>query len=296
MDCKQFKSILESADTLGVPAELKEHGKSCPSCARLLEAQERMALGLEINRRAVRAPDLTAHIMQRVSQEKPSASDSPSLIERLIALVAPKTPFASSVFYVAAGVVIVALCHAVIDRGSELQDLRRHHAWRMVSAEGSISGVSPDAKTKGVAFGTRLACEAGATARVELGDRFRLTLNGAKAVLASGQVDLESGSIDADIVHIPNVVPFLIKTPHADVTDIGTVFTVTVLNGSTTVRLHSGEVRITSAATHESRELKPSEELTIGSGGFVHPRSPVSKDPATVPVAPDFRRIQPPDE
>lgn len=296
MDCKQFKSILEAADTLGVPAELKEHGKSCPSCARLLEAQERMALGLEINRRAFRTPDLTGRIMQRVALEKPAASDSPGWLERLIALVTPKTPFASSVFYVAAGIAIVALCHSVIDRGSELQDLRRHHAWRMVSAEGRVLGVTPDTKKKGIAFGTRLDCEAGANVRVELGDRFRLSLSGAKAVLASGQVDLESGSIEANIVHFPNAAPFLIKTPHADVTDIGTVFTVTVLNGSTTVSLRTGAVRITSVATHEARELKPSEELTIGSGGFVHPRSPVSKDPATAPVDPDFRRIQPPDE
>ncbi|HOT27539.1 MAG TPA: FecR domain-containing protein [Candidatus Ozemobacteraceae bacterium] len=296
MDCKQFRSILEAADTLGVPAELKQHAATCASCARLLEAQERMSIGLEINRRAVHAPDLTARIMRRVAQEKPAASDSPGWLERLVALVTPKTAFASSVFYVAAGVVIVALSHAVIDRGSELQDLRRHHAWRMVSAEGRISGASPDAKTKGVAFGTRLACEDGATARVELGDRFRLSLNGANAVLASGQVDLESGSIDADIVHVPNAVPFLIKTPHADVTDIGTTFTVTVLNGSTTVSLRTGAVRVTSSATHESRELKPSENLTVGSDGFVHPKFPVSKDPATAPVDPDFRRIQPPDE
>lgn len=296
MDCKQFRNILEAADTLGVPAELKEHAAACVACSRLLEAQERMSLGLEINRRAIRVPDLTTRIMQRVAKEKPAASDSPGWLERLITLVTPKTPFASSVFYVAAGVIIVALCHAVIDRGSELQDLRRHHAWRMVSAEGSITGVSSDAKTKGIAFGTRLDCEAGATARVEFDGRFRLSLNGAKAVLASGQVDLESGSIDANIEHVPNAAPFLIKTPHADITDIGTTFTVTVMNGSTTVTLRTGAVRITSAATHEARELKPSEELTVGSAGFVHTRSPVSKDPATAPVSPDFRRIQPPDE
>lgn len=296
MDCKQFKSLLETTDMLGVPAELKEHGMSCPSCAGLLEAQERMTLGLEINRRAVRPPDLSARIMKRIAQEKPTTSGSPDWLERLIALVTPKTPFASSIFYVVAGVIIVALCHAVIDRGSELQELRRHHAWRMVSTEGRISGVPSDAKTKGLPFGTLLDGEAGAIARIELADRFRLSLNGAKAILASGQIDLESGSINADIGHIPNAVPFLIKTPHADVTDIGTAFTVTVLNGSTTVSLRSGVVRITSSATHESRELKPSEELTVGSAGFIHPRPVVSKNPATAPVDPDFRRIQPPDE
>ncbi|OQA05513.1 MAG: fec operon regulator FecR [bacterium ADurb.Bin374] len=296
MDCKQFRNILEAADTLGVPAELKEHAATCVSCTRLLEAQERMSLGLEINRRAVRVPDLTARIMKRAAQEKPTSSDSSGWIERLVALVTPRTPFASSVFYVAAGVVIVALCHSIIDRGSELQDLRRHHAWRMVSTEGHISGMSPEAKTKGIAFGTRLDCEPGATANIELGERFRISLNGVKAVLASGQVDLESGSIEANIEHVPNGVPFLIKTPHADVTDIGTEFTVTVLDGSTTVSLRTGAVRITSASTHEARELKASEELTIGSAGFVQSRSPVSKDPATAPVSPDFRRIQPPDE
>lgn len=296
MDCREFKTSLEASDSLAVSAELKAHAGSCAACRKILEAHERMSLGLEVNRRAVSTPDLTPRIMQRIAQQKPEPSDSTTWVERLVALLTPTTPLKSSLFYVTAGVVIVALCHTVIDRGNKLQDLRQKHSWRMVSSEGRISGVAPGSKDSGIVFGTRIECEAGANARVEFGDRFRISLNEARAVLASGQIDLESGSVVADITHDPNALPFLIRTPHANIENNGARFTVTVLNGSSTVQLHSGRLKVTAAGNHQSREMSPSDKLTLSRGGFEHSRSPVLSDPATYTDSPDFRRVQPPEE
>lgn len=296
MDCKEFKNSLEAADSLAISAELKEHGSSCASCKRLLEAQKRMSLGLEINRRAVSPPDLTSRIMQRIAHQKAETSDSTSWFEQIFTLLTPNTPLKSSLFSVAAGVVLVTLCYTVIDRGSELQSLRQKHSWRMVSSEGRISGITAGSKDVDIAFGTRIECQAGANARVELGDRFRVSLHEARAVLASGQIHLESGSVEADITHAANELPFLIRTPHADIEDIGTRFTVTVMNGSSSVQLHSGRLKVTALGTHQSREMNPPERLTISPDGFEHHKTSVSPDPATYSTSPDFRRIQSPDE
>ncbi len=207
MDCKEFKTKLEAIDTLFVPADVAEHGMNCALCRNLLDAQERMTLGLKINRHAVQSPDLTALIMEKVSHQKPDEAPTKSLFEKLIGWLAPTTPLKSSLFYGAAGILLFALCHAVIDRGVALRELKRQPSWRLVSSEGRIHGALGDPKIP-IPFGTRIECDTGAAANFAFGDRLRVSLHEARVTLASGQVDIETGVVEADITHVNGVSGF----------------------------------------------------------------------------------------
>jgi len=295
MDCQEFKNRLETIDTLSVPAELKEHGRNCVTCKKVLDTQERMTLGLKINRYAVQSPDLTARIMEKISHQKPEEADSKSLFERIATWIAPNTPLKSLLFYGTAGILIFALCHAIIDRGGELRALRQQHSWRLVSSEGLVHGIATGSIAP-IPSGTRIECDPGAAASLAFGNRFRVSLHEAHVTLASGQIDIVTGVVEADITHIPTGHPIFIRTPHAEVEDIGTRFTVSVKNGSSAIVLHEGRLKVTATSNHQTRAMNPQDRVVIGSKGFEAVTGHESVLQATYTVSPDFIRQQTPDE
>ncbi|HOY67256.1 MAG TPA: hypothetical protein PLP29_10215 [Candidatus Ozemobacteraceae bacterium] len=298
MDCREFKTRLETEETLSVPAALSEHAARCPACAKLLAAQERLRIGIEINRRAVRPPDLSPRIMERIARQKPEQSDEPGLIERLVALISPNTPIRSMVYYGAAGLIIFALSHAVIERAVELRRQKAAPvAWTLVSSRGALTLPAGAEVGRPIPSDTTITCEKDAEGRFAFGSFCRIQLHSARATLASGAVHIESGVLEAELTRGPGDAQMRFSTPHAEIMDIGTRFTVTVADGSSTIDLQDGRLRVTSTADRQSRDMIVPGRLTIQTSGFSKPDTPIpSPASASTPDSPEFHRQQAPEE
>ncbi len=90
--------------------------------------------------------------------------------------------------------------------------------------------------------------------------------------------------------------PVFLRTPHAEIEDIGTRFIVAVKNGSSSIVLQEGRLKVTATSDHQIREMNPHDRLIIGSKGFETDSGHESALPGTYTVSPDFIKQQTPDE
>ncbi|HEY9070063.1 MAG TPA: hypothetical protein VIV61_07375 [Candidatus Ozemobacteraceae bacterium] len=296
MDCREFKARLETEESLSVPAALKEHAAQCHGCARLLAAQERLRIGIEINRRAVCPPDLSSRIMERIARQNPETTGEPGLFERLVLLLSPSTPVRSMLYYGTAGIIIFALCHAVIERSVELRRQKLSPGWTLTSTRGPLSLPAGTAIGSRLPADTVITCGNDGEGQLIYGSFCRIRLYSARATLASAGIRLESGTLDAELARKPGDAQIQFSTPHAEIVDIGTHFSVTVADGSSSVVLHDGRLRVTASADRESREMVVPGRLTILPAGFQKPDVPAPATPASSPASPEFHRQQAPEE
>jgi len=120
--------------------------------------------------------------------------------------------------------------------------------------------------------GDRIRVPAGVSAAVRYPDGTRLgagpdsdvTLEGGAG--AAKRVTLRAGALDADVAPQPEGLPMVLVTPQAEITVLGTSFSVAVEGGATRLDVTVGKVRLTQSAGGGSVEVASGQFIVAAAG------------------------------
>ncbi len=281
MHCQEFRSHLDSLDSLAIPGPLLDHAKACPDCQALLRADRKVSGSLTVIDRATPAVDLTPRIMAAIAREPAPREGDDSPFERLMQILFPDTLVKKSL-----ALAFCLLILAILARETVLRPTppAAEPAWEM-----ALLAFDPaQVPAPWAAHPASIALPRGQTVKPGAGSRVVLTLPGrARAEIADGEFAphaagfrLLSGRAEVQVEKTSPLTPFTIGTPFAEVAVIGTRFTLELSAADLQVSVSEGRVRVVHSAG--LREVGPGDSLVVGAAGFLAPAPALSPGAADV--------------
>lgn len=147
------------------------------------------------------------------------------------------------------------------------------------------SGELPTADGSRLGPGTLRLVEGLATLRFDSGAEVMLEAPASLTLVDSMNCELRKGTAVSDIPD--SALGFRIKTPSADVVDYGTLFAVSVHEGTgeTHTQVMEGRVQVEYAASDEVVELKTGQRNTVVGETMGEAKESAEQEPRTIPVA-----------
>ena len=275
MNCHESQQLLETREQLSLPVECEAHARGCPACLKKLELHRRMIDGLLVVRAACRPPDLAGAIVAKIQSRVSAPEPLVEKLRRWWQFVSPTTPLKASVFYGMAGVLILALCWAVLYRASTLVPLKKDEpmaVWRVSFLSGSVPKSLETflhAGSGAIPTGTTIETGPAGIAQVTLPGRCELDAVGARLEVLEDGIRLLSGKANIQVQpEAGGRKPFKARTPFALVTVIGTHYSLELTKTSLTTTVQAGRVRVETPGGLV-KELGAGEKVIAGPAGWI---------------------------
>jgi len=282
-ECQEFNQKLQEFDPSEPRelAELQRHAAACPKCARVLEREMRTLATLRGFDRAVHPRDLTKAIVTR-AREAGSIGAMPwwqQLLGRLVPAGGARLAFGM----VATLIVAVVITVGQFTRTPHVVPAPTGSTWECVMLAGE--GLVNNARIMSSLFpvkldnGAKLQVMAGGIARLVLPERAAAKMASGRVRAAPSGLWLDTGQLDLEVQPIAPDHPFVVHTPLASVTVIGTRFSLNLDERELVVTVDAGRVRLTTP--RQTLEVAPHMVATVDACGMI--RATMQTNPATTP-------------
>ncbi|NLI79507.1 MAG: hypothetical protein GX442_24075 [Candidatus Riflebacteria bacterium] len=293
-ECERFQQSVMSADT-GAEKPDPTHARMCATCAEFLRRYE----SFEGKLKAEFDPsDYQPLPLAKNPWESPSPASreesGPSWWDTWLAFLTP--PRLAVAMAAVLGVLVLLPVWwrrgPLPGSGAETSYLAEHETAMLAALESGTGTVTWQGRplepgsAKGIPLGDPLRIAGEAVLTLPKG--VRVTGSDAELRLCRAGVELARGRLEVSVTPTPS--PFRVRTPTAEISVLGTMFTVTVANdGTTAVAVASGKVRVAPLTGAEGeRALAPGESFVVAGQAGSTPATATPPVPVTsgLPASP----------